>query len=182
MATSETLVTAEELLRLSAEGKRYELVKGELCEMAPTGNLHGRVAMRLGSRVNNYVEAHDLGEAFAAETGFRIQRNPDTVRAPDVSFIAEGRVPTGGVSPGFGDVVPDLVAEVVSPSETATYTQAKVEDWLEAGVKLVWVVYPDTRSVVVYRSPDDVRILHESDTLSGEPALPGFECSVRELF
>ncbi|MBI4311830.1 MAG: Uma2 family endonuclease [Chloroflexi bacterium] len=182
MTASKTLVTAEELLQLSAQGRRYELVKGELRDMAPTGNVHGRVAIRLGSRLDMYVEAHDLGEAFAAETGFRIHRNPDTVLAPDVSFIAKGRVPAEGVAPGFGDIVPDLVSEVVSPSETAASVQAKVENWLEAGVKLVWVVYPDTRSVAVYRSLEDVRVLREGDALSGDPVLPGFSCPVRELF
>jgi Uma2 family endonuclease len=182
MTASQTLVTAEELLQLSAQGKRYELVKGELRKMAPSGNVHGRVAFRLGLRVGGYIEAHDLGEAFAAETGFRIHRNPDTVLAPDFSFIAKGRISAGEVSPTFGDVVPDLVAEVVLPRKTAVSVQTKVEDWLEAGVRLVWVVYPDTRSVAVYRSLEDVRILREGDTLTGEPALPGFQCPLRELF
>lgn len=146
MAASQTLVTADQLLRLSAQGKRYELVKGELREMAPTGGRHGRVAIRLGGRLNSYVDEHNLGEVFAAETGFRLSKDPDTVRAPDVAFVARGRLPEEGLPAGYPEIAPDLVVEVLSPSDAA------VEDWLEAGVKLVWVVYPDTAPLMMCMS------------------------------
>ncbi|MBI4312000.1 MAG: Uma2 family endonuclease [Chloroflexi bacterium] len=181
MTTSQTLVTAEELVQLSAEGKRYELVKGELRKMAPTGGLHGDVANMLGYLLRGYVLQHRPGYVFAAETGFRLHRNPDTVLAPDAAFVARERLPDGPPV-GYVELAPDLAAEVVSPSDTAAKVHDKVEDWLEAGVKLVWVVYPERRSVAAYRSLDDVRILREGDTLAGEPALPGFRCPVRELF
>ncbi len=182
MSTPKVLLTADDLLRLSRTGKRYELVGGELVEMAPTGARHGRVAIRSGSRLNAYVEQNDLGEVFAAETGFRLERQPDKVRAPDVAFVSKGRLPPGELPKGFLDIVPDLVIEVVSPGDTATYVQAKVEDWLQAGVRLVLVMYPDTRSVAVYRSLDDVRVLTEGDQLQGDPVLPGFSCPVKEIF
>ncbi len=181
MTTSKTLVTAEELERLSAEGKRYELVKGELCKTAPTGGRHGDVASMLDFLLRGYMLQHRPGYVFAAETGFRVHRNPDTVLAPDAAFVVKERLPEGPPA-GYVELAPDLVAEVVSPSDTASKVHAKVEDWLEAGVKLVWIVYPDTRSVAVYRSLDDVRVLRNGDTLTGEPALPGFRCAVRDLF
>jgi len=182
MSTQKILFTADDLLRLPNEGKRYELVKGELIEMAPTGGRHGRVAIRIGWRLGAYVEQQDLGEVFAAETGFLLERNPDKVRAPDGAFVAKGRLPPGDLPVGFLDIVPDLVVEVVSPSDTASYVQAKVEDWIRAGVRLVWVFYPDTRSVASYGSLDEVRILTESDRLQGDPVLPGFSCLVKDLF
>jgi Uma2 family endonuclease len=182
MSTPKVLLTADDLLRISSAGKRYELVKGELIEMAPTGGRHGRVAIRIGSRLNTYIEQEDLGEVFAAETGFLLERTPDRVRAPDVAFVSKNRLPPGDLPVGFVDIVPDLVVEVISPGDTASYVQAKVEDWLSAGVRLVWVFYPDTRSVASYGSLDEVRILTESDRLQGDPVLPGFSCLVTDLF
>lgn len=182
MSTQKVLFTAEDLLRICATGKRYELVEGELVEMAPTGARHGRVASRADHRLRAYVEREDLGEVFAAETGFRLARNPDKVRAPDVAFVSKGRLPPGDLPVGFLDVVPDLVVEVVSPGDTASYVQAKVEDWLRAGVRLVWVFYPDTRSVAVYCSLGKSYILTEEDQLQGDPVLPGFTCPVKDLF
>jgi Uma2 family endonuclease len=182
MSTQKVLFTADDLLRICTTGKRYELVDGELVEMAPTGARHGRVAIRTGSRLNNYVERNDLGEVFAAETGFRLARNPDKVRAPDVAFVSKGRLPQGDLPAGFLDIVPDLVVEVVSPSDTASYVQAKVEDWLRAGVHLVWVLYPDTRSVAVYRSLNEASVLTEDDQLQGNAVLAGFSHPVKDLF
>lgn len=182
MTTSRTTYTAEDLMRLSSEGKRYELVKGELVEMAPTGGRHGRVSSRIDRRLGHFVEQHGLGELFAAETGFRLSRNPDTVRAPDVAFVARDRLPSADLPVGFPELAPDLVVEVLSPSDTAVQVQAKVEEWLRAGVRLVWVAYPDTRSVVVYRSLSEVTVLGEGDDLQGDPVLPGFSCPVSEIF
>ena len=182
MSTQKAYYTAEDLMRISTQGKRFELVKGELVEMAPTGGRHGRVASRIDYRLRGYVELHQLGEVFAAETGFRLARNPDTVRAPDVAFVSKERLPSEEQLVGFPDLVPDLVVEVVSPSDTAGRVQAKVEDWLRAGPRLVWVAYPDTRSVVVYRSLDEVGVLGPEDILPGEPVLPGFSCPVADLF
>ena len=182
MSTQRTIYTAEDLMRISSEGKRYELVKGELIEMAPTGGRHGRVAGRIGRRLGNFVEQNDAGEVFAAETGFRLAGNPDTVRAPDAAYVSKERLPSEEQLIGFPDLAPDLVVEVVSPSDSAGQVQAKVEEWLRAGVRLVWVVYPDTRSVVVYRALDEVVVLGPEDALEGEPALPGFSCPVSEIF
>ena len=119
---------------------------------------------------------------FAAETGFVLQRGPDTVRAPDVSFVSKERMTTDEIPAGFLEMAPDLAVEVVSPSETAPKVQSKVEDWLRAGTRLVWVVYPDKRSLTVYRSLNEVEVLSESGTLDGTPVYPEFSVPVRNLF
>ena len=175
-------MTAEELLGLPENGKRYELVGGELREMAPAGARHGRAAMKLGSRLDRYTTAEQLGIVLAAETGFRISRDPDTVRAPDVSFVSRDRVPPDGPPDGYWELAPDLAVEVVSPNDTAAEVQSKVQMWLESGVRLVWVVYPDTRSVVVHKSLTEISTLTAEDTLSGGDVVVGFECPVAEVF
>ena len=185
MSAQRTLITADELLdisaRLSDEGQRCELVRGELLEMAPAGARHGVVALRIALRIGNYVETRELGYVFAAETGFIIQRNPDTVRAPDVAFVSKERI-QGEVPPGYMGIVPDFVVEVVSPSDSASGVQAKVEDWLMVGTRLVWVVYPDTRSVAVYHTLQDAQVLSVTDTLDAEPIFDDFSVLVSDLF
>jgi len=182
MAETRTKMTAGELLRLPDDGKRRELVEGELREMTPAGARHGRTAMRMGSLLDQHATTNRLGIVLAAETGFRISRDPDTVRAPDVSFVARGRVPPEGAPEGYWDLAPDLAAEVVSPNDTAAEVQSKVQMWLETGVRLVWVVYPNTRSVVAYESLKEISTLIAGDTLSGGSVVPGFECPVSEIF
>ena len=182
MSTQQIYVTAEQLLNLSAAGKRCELIKGVLVEMAPTGGRHGRVALRIGRYLGNFVGERDLGEVFAAETGFRLARDPDTVLAPDVAFVSRARLPAGELPEGFPELAPDLVVEVVSPNDTAAAVQQKMERWLRAGVRMAWVVYPDTRSVAVYESVTQVRLFSAEEELVGDPVLPGFTCHVSELF
>ncbi len=173
--------TVEELWELShREGKRYELVKGELVELAPARDEHGYVAGRLLGKVVQYVESARLGYIFAAETGFVLREEPATVRAPDLAYVSRERAPQSW-SRQFARFVPDLVAEVVSPADTYSDVMRKVEDWLNAGVKAVWVIDPMTRQVSVYRS-GQVRILGEEEVLTGEDVLPGFECKVSEIF
>jgi Uma2 family endonuclease len=182
MAETRIRMTSEELLRLPDDGKRRELVQGELREMAPAGGRHGDVAGALHVLLGHYVREQRLGKVPAAETGFLVGRNPDTVRAPDVCFIARDRVPPTGSPRGYWDLAPDLVAEVVSPNDTAAEVQSKVQMWLETGVRLVWVVYPDTRSVMAYESLKEISTFTTGDTLSGDNVVPGFECSVSEIF
>ncbi len=181
MATAKTLTTAEQLAEMPDDGKRLELVKGELIEMPPTTLEHSHIALKIGAKILLFVEQHDLGIAGVGEPGFTLARNPDTVRAPDVVFVSKERLPQER-NRAFLELAPDLVVEVVSPSNSAPYMQAKVEDWLSAGVRLVWVVYPNTRSVVVYNAQREAKLLGVNDTLTGEPVLPGFQCKVSELF
>ena len=182
MRTKKSTLSAEELLRLSTTGRRYELVKGELFEMPPAGGRHGSVAMRIGALLNTYVRSHGLGEVFAAETGFILRRDPDTVRAPDAAFVANERLPAGELPPGYLEMVPDLAVEVVSPGDSAREVREKVADWMGAGVRLLWAIDPATRSVTVYRSPEDFDVLSDDDTLDGGRVIPGFSADINDLF
>jgi Uma2 family endonuclease len=182
MSTTPTLATADELFMLPDDGFRYELVKGELRRMPPTGSEHGVMAMNAALVIGRFVKAHSLGAVFAAETGFKIASDPDTVRAPDLAFIRRERIPEAGLPRGFWPGAPDLAVEVISPSDTYTEVEEKVNDWLDAGSRLVLVLNPRTRTVTVYRSPTEVARLTESDTLDGGEVLPGFRCRVAELF
>jgi Uma2 family endonuclease len=174
-------MTAEELLLLP-ESERYELVKGELVEMSPPpGTEHGTVAYQLGYSLGQHVIPKKLGRLFAAETGFRLARDPDTVRAADVAFVSKDRLPPK-MPKGYLDLAPDLVAEVVSPNNDPDEIQAKVREWLEAGARYVLVVYPGPRQVHVYRSLKQVTILTEDDILAFPDLLPELEIAVAAIF
>ena len=175
-------VTAEELLRLPNDGFRYELVRGELRQMTPTGSIHGRVAMNVATALNNHVKAHDLGTVYAAETGFRLATDPDTVRAPDVAFVGRERIEAVGEVEGYWPGAPDLAVEVISPNDSHVEVEEKVFDWLEAGTKMVLAVNPRRRSVTVYRSQSDITILTGTDVLDGGDVVPGFQLTLREIF
>ena len=182
MAETRTRLTAEDLWRLPDSGSCYELVDGELIEMAPPGGEHGYVAGRALYRVQAGIEQLGLGGAvFAAETGFRLRRDPDTVRAADVAYVAEARLAQARV-PGYPEMAPDLVIEVVSPGDTASEVQRMVEDWLRAGTRIVWVLYPKSKSSLDYRPTGEARVRHADDVLDGAPVLPGFTCRVGDLF
>jgi Uma2 family endonuclease len=175
------LTTAEELLAMPDDGYRYELIKGELRRMSPAGGPHGRSAMRVGWRLAEYVEANNLGVVFAAETGFRLTSDPDTVRAPDAAFVSRQRIEQIGMPRGYWPGAPDLAVEVVSPGDTFTEVEDKVVDWLTAGTKMVVVVNPDKRTVSVYRGASAM-LLTDKDTLSGDEVVPGWSVAVKDLF
>lgn len=175
-------MTAEQLAELPDDGWRHELIEGELHTMAPAGWQHGRVSLEIGRQVANYVKQHALGECFGAETGFVVARDPDTVRAPDVAFVRADRVPPAEQT-GFSDVVPDLVVEVVSPSDRSSDVTKKALFWVGAGVRLVWVVDPLARVVAVHRTGDVIGLLQGDDAvLSGEDALPGFTARLGDIW
>ncbi|HET7091162.1 MAG TPA: Uma2 family endonuclease [Anaerolineae bacterium] len=182
MVVEGTLLKAEDLLNMPEDGYRYELVEGELVRMTPTGGQHGTVAGRLHTFLGHFVLTNQLGEVLAAETGYKLASDPDTVRAPDVSFIAKGRLPAGQAPEGYLPFAPDLAVEVVSPSDTSQDVQAKVSEYLSAGTRLVWVMYPKTRNVVEYRPGGEARVLSEEDFLDGGDVVPGFRCRIRDLF
>ena len=166
-------MTAEELLRLPDRGVRYELVAGELREMPPAGGEHGYVGGRASRRLGAFLDLHPEvgGELFISDTGFRLSRDPETVRMPDVAYVAADRLAQARVR-GYPELAPDLVVEVVSPSDTAGEVQAKVEEWLRAGSRLVWVLYPATGTATVFQADGEARLLHADDTIHGEPVLP----------
>ena len=177
-----TTITAEQLLRLPDNGTRRELVLGELREMAPAGKEHGSFAMKAGWRLGQYVETHRLGEAYAAETGFILARDPDTVRAPDVAFVRREVAESIGPIRGFLPCAPDLAIGVISLGDSYTEVKEKVMEWLEAGCRMVVTVDPRRRIVTVYRSRHDIEILTEEDTLSGGDVVEGWELPLSVLF
>ena len=181
MITQTRPITAEELLHLSSDGHRYELVEGELREMSPAGNEHGYLAMDFGTFLNVYVRANGLGKVYAAETGFKISTDPDTVRAPDVAFIHQERLDSVGPVEGYWPGAPDLVVEVVSPFDLYTEVSEKVATWLEAGSNMV-VIDLRRESVLVYLSPTEVTVLGRANILEGGEVVPDWRLPIEELF
>jgi len=175
--SSSTLLTADQLLHVRAPGKRVELVRGVLVVREPAGLRHGRVTVALTRRLADYVEAEALGVVYAAETGFTLARDPDTVRAPDIAFIRRARLPDPE-PPGFPDLAPDLVVEVLSPGDRPGEVLAKVADWLSSGTRLVWVLDPERREARVYRQDGTEALVTGNAALSGENLLPGFACAL----
>ena len=149
--------------------------------MAPTSPRHGRIAARLIARLSVFVESNRLGEVYSFETGFVLEVDPDTVRAPDAAFVSTARIPSQDPE-GYWTLAPDLVAEVLSPGESASEVMAKVRDYLEAGVRLVWVIDPRSKSVTEYRSLKEVQVFTANESLSGQDVLPRFSLQVESLF
>jgi len=175
------ITTAEALLNAPADLGRCELVRGELIMMSPGKGRHGAVCARITKALANYVDANDLGIVFGSSAGYVIARDPDTVRESDISFLCKARLRDQDFD-AFLEGAPDLAVEVLSPSNTIAEMREKIDDYLGAGCRVVWIVDPLRRSVVVYRREADPAILSEEDTLSAEEVLPGFSLLVREIF
>jgi Uma2 family endonuclease len=177
---AERLYTADELLRFP-DTSHYELVEGNLREMAPTGDFHGVYTSNISIEIGWFVRQNKLGETFAAETGFLIRRNPDTVKAPDFAFISHERL-TFPRGTGFVPAVPDLVLETRSPSDRPAAVATKIQEWLEAGVRLAIDLDPAKRTLTVYQPGETPKMLSETDTLEGGEVLPGFTLPLSRLF
>jgi Uma2 family endonuclease len=182
MSTTSSPATADGLFVMPDDGFRYELVRGEIRRMPPAGSEHGAVAVNVAVVIAQFVKAHDLGVVFGAETGFKIASEPDTVRAPDLAFVRCERIPAEGIPRGFWPGAPDLAVEVVSPGDTYTEVEEKVNDWLNADTRMVLVLNPRTRTVTMYTSHTNVVRQTESDNLDAGEVLPGFTCRVTKLF
>ena len=180
--TASGLITADDLLRLSSDGVRGELIRGAQSETTPTGHEHGQIAARLVVRLGNFVQPRKLGILTVSDSGVQLEHDPDTVREPDVAFFSAERSPPDERVTGYAQVAPDLAIEIVSPSDRLPAVNDKALMWLRYGVRLVWVVRPDERRVDVHREGHPVAALTESDALDGLDVLPGFSCPVREVF
>jgi Uma2 family endonuclease len=176
--------TAADLLDLpDGMGKRYELVEGELREMAPAGGKHGQIVDIISGEFYLFLKAHQAGIGVTAETGFFTRGDNQTVRAPDYAFIRAEKVPPDGLPDGYLAIVPDLVVEVISPHDRAGDVDQKTQEWIDFGVPLVWVVYPTTGRVFVYRQDQrSPTLLTREDTLDGGDMLPGFALPVSTIF
>jgi len=173
-------MTAEELFKTPDLG-RCELLQGELRMMPLSGALHGRTVAMLEWWIGNHIAEHTLGMIFGAETGFIIERNPDTVRAPDVAFVVKERIPNPLPS-GFFPGPPDLAVEVLSPSDRASEVTAKTRGWLAAGCREVWNVDPETKTVTLHRAEGAIVQRAVGDILESPLLLPGFRKPLAELF
>jgi len=174
--------TADWLFAMPDDGSRYELVRGELIRIAPAGDEHGRVTMNLAGPLHIHVLSNKLGFVYAAETGFKTESNPDTVRAPDIAFVGTERLELTGTPLGYRECAPDLVVEVVSPGDTVREVEEKVRQWLGAGARLVWVASPKMHTITAYRSLTDIVVLTEKDTLDGGEVVPGFGLAIARIF
>ena len=181
MVTALKLVTAEELLAMPrGQGHRYELLRGVLVGKMRAGHQHGIVVARICFALGNYADANDYGSCGAGEPGYLLEKDPDTVRAPDVVWIAPGRIPPG--TQGYPELAPDLAVEVKSPRNSYAELAAKAGMWLSYGSREVWVADPERVTITVYRPYQEPLVLGEEDTLKGGDLLPGFATPVWRLF
>jgi Uma2 family endonuclease len=181
MPSSTRLLTADDLARLPREDRRYELVQGRVVRMTPVGFRHGRIVVRVAALLDRHVRGHGLG-AVLAEVGFTLGTNPDTVRAPDIAFIRQDRMPVPAPR-GFWSGAPDLAVEVLSPEDRTAEVDAKIQEYLDRGTRAVAIVDPERRSATVHRArTPPAAIAADGGSLDLSDVVPGFTCPLRELF
>ena len=179
---SPMLMTVEEFLVASVPDGKVELVRGELRVTPPPGAPHGTAAINLVLMLANHVKANGLGRVFADSFGYILTQLPRTVRVPDLSFVRADRLPPEGIGPGLLRFAPDLAVEVLSPSESASELEEKLADYTVSGTRLIWVVDPARRTVMILNAVQPVRWLQENEILNGDEVVPGFSCKVAEIF
>ena len=175
-------LTAEDLLRLDSKGVKGELIRGRLCETMSVGGEHGEVVLKLGFLMGSVVIPGRLGRLAGSDAGVILERDPDTVREPDIAFISAARMPLAERVTGYYEIVPDLVVEIASPSDSRRAVNDKARMWRSYGVPLVWTVFANPRSVEVHRADGSTITLYEDDILDGGEILPGFSVLVRDIF
>jgi Uma2 family endonuclease len=168
-------ITLEEFL--TNDYSSYEYAKGELVPMSTPTMIHGEISANVVTLLNNYVRQHRVGRVYTAETTFQIG---ESGRKPDVAFVSKERLPENRQQ--ASPIPPDLAVEVVSPTDKVYDVHEKVLEYLDAGTKMVWVIEPITKTVTVYRSKSDIKMLTQNDTLTGEEVVSGFQCAVAEIF
>lgn len=181
MSTTVQTMTADELFMMPEDGFLYELVKGELRKMSPPGSEHAMLVAKLTVAVGSHVETNNLGVMFG-KTGFKLTSNPDTVLAPDCAFVSHERIPETGIPVAYWPGGPDLAVEVISPGNTRREMEEKIREYFAAGVRMIWMVYPKRRTVIVYRPGHEALTLTENEMLDGQDVVPGFQYSIAKLF
>ncbi len=171
--------TVEDIAQLPDDGFRYALIRGVLYRMSPPMGPHGLIANEAGRRIGNFVKERDLGAVYN-QSGFILDRDPDVLLEPDIAFVQRARFPED--SRGYPALAPDLVVEITSPSQSGPSIEEKTALYLEAGVRLVWIIDPIHRAVRARRPDGTDRLLSEHDELDGEDVLPGFRLPISELF
>ena len=180
MTTKAGLVTADELLAMPDDGMQRELIRGVLTEDMPPGDEHGVLVIRIGRLFANYCEENDYGDVRGGDAGFMLERNPDTVRGPDVAWVSPDRLPSPVI--GFAELAPDLVVEVKSPSNSNREMTDRAMMWLSHGTRMSIVADPRPVTLTVYRPGGPPQVLGESDTFDGGDVLPGFTAPVWSFF
>lgn len=178
--TATQTMTADQLFDRSPELGRCELIHGELTMMSPAGGGHGRIAAKLAYFLQAWANEHG-GDVYGAETGFVLERQPDTVRAPDAAWISPQRSAEADTAK-FIPIAPDFLAEVLSPSDKAEQVAEKVHWWLDHGVRLVWVVDPTNRCVTAHLPSGDAHVHRDADTVTGGDVMAGLSVAVKDLF
>lgn len=181
MAVETRQISLEELDRLPDPGYPFEIVNGEVVPVSPVQDVAAIVAGRVLTYLGHHVLANQLGECLGSDPGFVVSRSPLRLRVPDLAFVGRDRT-RGGAREAYFEGAPDLVGEVVSPSDPFEAVVAKVKEWLAAGARLVWVFVPRTREVYVYTPDQPVRVLGEADLLDGGEVVPGFRAPVADCF
>lgn len=181
-ATVTRPLTAEDMLRLYSEGIRGELIQGEFHPTMSAGVTHGKVVINVAGELRSFVRPRRLGSLMGSDTGVLLERDPDTVREPDIAYISAERMPIGAEVPGYSEVVPDLVVEVASPNDSPQQVEEKARMWLSYGVRLVWTMHPVTRTVNIYPESGARSTLTERDVLDGDNVLPCFSWEVSDIF
>lgn len=177
------LMTAEDLLRLpdAGDGMMHELIRGEVVTVPRPGFRHGRRQYAIARILDDFGKEKSHGRA-ATDVGILIERDPDTVRGPDVAYWSAERMPLDQEPEGFAVIAPDVCVEILSPTNRRAELHEKIVEYFRFGVQMVWVVDPEDRTLTVYRSADEARLFHESAKFSDNDVLSGFECLVGELF
>lgn len=180
MQVAEKLMTVEEFMQLPNDGKKYELVRGELVEVCRPIYVHGKLQTRIAGKLDNFVDEHDLGEVFT-ESGVITNRDPDSLRGPDVGFISKTRLQGLDLSK-FVPIAPDLVIEIVSDSDKPSLIDEKINEYLAAGTRLVWVIYPASKRIAIYDDDGHYKGLDINGVLDGGEVVPGFTLTLHDLF
>ena len=176
------LLTADDLLRLDSKGIRGELIRGVFRETMPAGIEHGEIVVNLCLLLGTFTRPRRLGRLAGSNVGVLLERNPDTVREADLLFISAEKLPRNIRVPGYYDLPPDLIVEIASPNDSRREVNAKVQMWLSYGVRLVWAVYPTTRTVEAHPQHGASTLLTDVDELDGGDVLPGFTCKLSDIF
>lgn len=177
------LMTAEEFMKADLGEGTFELVRGEVIKVPPPMPGHGRICINVGFALESYGRQTGYGYALSNDSGVRTERDPDTVRGPDVCFFSHDRWPRSEVGEKLPPVPPNVVVEVYSPGNRRSEILEKLAEYVAAGVPLIWIIHPKSRSVSIYRCDDDAPlVLKEGDVIENLPELPGFRCPVADLF
>jgi len=177
-----TGVTAEQLFAMPGNGKHHELIEGKLRMMSPAGSEHGKVAARILISLGRHVQEHDSGEVFAAETGFRIGTNPDTVRAPDAAFVSHERLEAAEPTKAYLSLAPDVVIEVVSPNDAFSEVESKALQWLNAGCQLVLIADPENETLQVYRDAQQRQVFRSGEKFESGGVCANWTLEVNDVF